>query len=138
MSHKEDGLQKFKTVVTYSALGLGTATGLFFAVRLFIRQVKKHNAEKNSLKEGHPATLARQINMALHTGYFGWTTNTDAIFSIFRAIPKYSTYRMVGTEYSNMYHKELDADLQKELSSDEYNHVIQILSTKSDAKKYKA
>ncbi|MDB5274474.1 MAG: hypothetical protein JWO58_2841 [Chitinophagaceae bacterium] len=131
MSHKKDGFHKFKTVVTYSTLGLGTATGLFFAARFLIKKIKKQSAEKNSLNEGDPSTYARQLKMAFdNDNWMGWGTNTQLVMQVFTEIPSKSAYQKVQNAYSGLYNKSLNADLESELSSDEYNQVIKILSAK--------
>jgi len=131
MKHDESGLQKFKTVVTYSALGLGTATGMFMLARLFYKKAKKNSIEKNSLSEGDPATFARQLKMAFdNDNWIGWGTNNEMVMQIFHQIPTKSSYQKVQKAYFGLYNKSLTADLESELTSDEYNEVIRILSIK--------
>lgn len=127
----ENGLQKLKTIVTYSALGLGTATGLVFAIHLLIKKVKNKNAQKNSLQEGNPATYARQLKMAFdNDNWAGWGTNTDMVMQVFTDIPTKANYQKVQSAYLGLYNKNLNADLESELTSDQYNQVIKILSAK--------
>lgn len=124
-------LSNFKTVITYSALGIGTATGLFFLTRLFIKNVQKNKVEKNSLNEGNPATFARQLKMAFENdNWAGWGTNTPMVYQVFTDIPTKAIYQKVQNAYLSLYNKNLNADLESELSSQEYNQVIQILSAK--------
>lgn len=131
MSNKNGGSSKLKTVVTYSSLGLVTATGLILAARLLIKKIKKSSAEKNSLKEGDPSTYARQLKMAFdNDNWAGWGTNTKMVMQVFTDIPSKSAYQKVQNAYLGLYNKSLNADLESELSSDEYNQVIKILSSK--------
>jgi hypothetical protein len=131
MNHDERGLHKFKTVVTYSALGLGTATGMFMLARFLYKKAKKNSIEKNSLSEGDPATFARQLKMAFdNDNWMGWGTNNEMVMQVFRQIPTKSAYQKVQNAYFGLYNKSLTAELESELTSDEYNEVIRILSVK--------
>ena len=124
-------IQEFKTIVLYSSLGLGTATGLFLLARHYYKKVQVNRSEKHSLEEGDPATYAKQLKMAFENdNYFGWGTNEDAVFQVFREIPTKSMYSKVQKEYMKLYGKSLNADLEDELSSDEYNELIRILNEK--------
>lgn len=123
--------ENLKTVVIYSALGLGTATGLFFLARHFFKKVQANQAQKSSLDDGDPATYAKQLKMAFdNDNSFGWGTNEEQVFRVFNDIPSKSMYTKVQREYSNMYGKSLNADLENELSSEEYNELIRILNAK--------
>lgn len=124
-------VQNFKTVVIYSTLGLGTATGLFFLARHFYKKSQANRSEKRSLEEGDPATLAKQLKMAFdNDNYLGWGTNEDMVKRVFEEIPSKSMYSKVQKEYSRLYGKSLNADLEEELSSEEYNELIRILNAK--------
>lgn len=124
-------VQNFKTIVVYSALGLGTATGLFFLGRHFYKKLRANQSEKNSLEAGDPATFAKQLKMAFQNdNYLGWGTNLDLVNTVFRHIPTKKMYAQVQKEYMRLYNKSLNADLEEELTSDEYNGLIRILSKK--------
>jgi hypothetical protein len=124
-------IQNFKTLVVYSTLGIGTATGLFLLGRHFFKKTLANRSEKNSLEEGDPATFAKQLKMAFENdNYFGWGTNTKVVTQVFQEIPSKSMYSKVQKEYFRQYGKSLNADLEDELSSDEYNELIRVLNTK--------
>ncbi|CAN5448757.1 hypothetical protein BH10BAC4_BH10BAC4_18320 [soil metagenome] len=124
-------IQNFKTVVIYSTLGLGSATGLFFLGRHFYKKSQAKRSEKNSLEEGDPATMAKQLKMAFENdNYFGWGTNVEMVNKVFQDVPSKKMYDKVQKEYFRMYGKNLNADLESELSSDEYNELIRILTAK--------
>ena len=124
-------LQKLKTVVIYSTLGLGTATGLFFLGRHFYKKTRANISQKHSLEVGDPATFAKQLKMAFdNDNYLGWGTNEKMVMLVFNEIPSKSMYTKVQKEYSNLYGRSLNADLEEELSSDEYNELIRVLNTK--------
>jgi hypothetical protein len=125
-------IQNMKTVVIYSTLGLGTATGLFFLARHFYKQTRANLSERRSLEEGDPATFAKQLKMAFENdNYFGWGTNWDVVKQVFLTVPTKNMYSKIQREYFNLYSKSLNADLEDELSSDEYNELIRILNEKN-------
>lgn len=124
-------IHNLKTVVVYSSLGIGTATGLFFLARHFYKKALANHSEKRSLEEGDPATYAKQLKMAFENdNYFGWGTNWNVVKQVFNELPSKSMYSKVQREYLRMYSKSLNADLEDELSSDEYNELIRILNEK--------
>jgi len=63
--------------------------------------------------------------------YLGWGTNEEMVLQVFREIPSKSMYSKVQREYFNLYGKSLNADLEQELSSEEYNELIRILNAKN-------
>jgi len=131
MKMDEQKIQNLKAVVIYSTLGLGTATGLFFLGRGLYKKIRANQSEKHSLEEGDPATFAKQLKMAFDDdNYFGWGTNEKMVKQVFNEIPTKSMYSKVQKEYLKMYSRSLNADLEEELSSDEYNELIRILNAK--------
>lgn len=132
MELDEKKLQNFKTLVVYSTLGIGAVTGLFFLGKRLFKNVLANQSEKHSLDEGDPATYAKQLKMAFDNDIaFGWGTNEEVVLQVFNDIPSKSMYAKVQTEYSRMYGKSLNADLEEELSSEEYNELIRILNAKN-------
>jgi hypothetical protein len=124
-------LRNLKTVVIYSALGLGSATGVFLLARHFYKKTRANVSQKHSLEVGDPATFAKQLKMAFdNDNYAGWGTNEKMVIQVFNEIPSKSMYTKVQKEYSNLYGRSLNADLEEELSSDEYNELIRILTAK--------
>lgn len=131
MELDEKKLQNFKTLVIYSSLGIGTVTGLFFLGKRLFKNVLANQSEKHSLDEGDPATYAKQLKMAFDNDVaFGWGTNEEVVMQVFNDIPSKSMYANVQKEYFRMYGKSLNADLEEELSSEEYNELIRILNAK--------
>ena len=125
-------VQNFKNIVIYSTLGLGTATGLFFLARHFYKKTRANVSQKHSLEVGDPATFAKQLKMAFdNDNYAGWGTNEKMVMQVFNEIPSKSMYSKVQKEYANLYGKSLNADLEEELSSEEYNELIRILNAKN-------
>jgi hypothetical protein len=125
-------VQNFKSIVIYSTLGLGTATGLFFLGRHFYKKTRANVSQKRSLEVGDPATFAKQLKMAFdNDNYAGWGTNEKMVIQVFSEIPSKSMYTKIQKEYANLYGKSLNADLEDELSSEEYNELIRILNAKN-------
>lgn len=123
--------ESLKTTVIYSAVGLGTATAIFFVARHFYKKARASISEKHSLEQGDPATFAKQLKMAFdNDSYFGWGTNENVVKQVFMEIPSKAMYAKVQKEYNRMYSKSLNADLEDELSSEEYNELIRILNAK--------
>jgi hypothetical protein len=131
MKLDEKNAQNLKTVVIYSALGLGTATGLFLVARHFYKKSLANRSQRHSLEEGDPATFAKQLKMAFENdNYFGAGTNEKLVMKVFQEIPTKSMYTKVQREYFRLYGKSLNADLEEELDSSEYNELIRILNAK--------
>ena len=124
-------IQNFKTLVIYSTLGLGTATGLFFLARHFYKKTRANVSQKHSLEVGDPATFAKQLKMAFdNDNYAGWGTNEKMVMQVFNDMPSKNMYTKVQKEYANLYGRSLNADLEDELSSEEYNELIRVLNAK--------
>lgn len=128
---RDDSLRDLKTIAVYSALGLGTATGFLLLIRHFYKKARKNVVEKRSLTDGDPATYARQLKMAFdNDNWAGWGTNTRMVLQVFQSMPTKATYQKVQNAYASLYNRSLTADLEDELTSEEYNQIISLLSTK--------
>jgi hypothetical protein len=124
-------VRTLKNVAIVSTIALGSATGLFFLARHFYKSIRANVSQKSSLEEGDPATFAKQLKMAFDNDIaFGWGTNEEAIIKVFQELPSKAMYSKVQKEYANMYGRSLNADLEDELASDEYNELIRILNSK--------
>lgn len=124
-------MSDYKTAVIYSLIGLGAIGGVVYAGHRMIRQAQINRQERNSTIEGNPATYAKQFKMAFdNDNVFGWGTNEDQVFNTITAIPTKKMYSKVQDSYYKLYARNLNADLEDELSSDEYNRFINILSSK--------
>ena len=124
-------METIKATAVVSALGIGVATGVFLLAKHFIHKVKKKKAERSSVEEGSPTTFAKQLHMAFQNdNSFGWGTNNELVKQVFSTIPSKRLYDHVQKAYFNLYQKNLNADLEDELSAQEYNEIIRILSTK--------
>ena len=124
-------METIKATAVVSALGIGVATGVFLLAKHFVHKVKKKKAERSSVEEGSPTTFAKQLHMAFQNdNSFGWGTNNELVKQVFSTIPSKRLYDHVQKAYFNLYQKNLNADLEDELSAQEYNEIIRILSTK--------
>ncbi len=114
-----------------SSIAVGTFIGSMYLVRHYIKKFRENSAQNDSMDEGDPATYAKQLKMAFdNDNNFGWGTNEDAVFAVFRQLPSKAMYSKVQKEYNKLYSRNLNADLEDELSSDEYNQLIIILNGK--------
>jgi len=124
-------LESLKSTVVVSALGIGVATGVLMLAKHIIHKAKKNKAEKSSTQEGSPTAFAKQLHMAFQNdNAMGWGTNNDLVKQVFTTIPSKRSYDHVQKAYFNLYQKNLNADLEDEMSAQEYNELIRILSTK--------
>lgn len=63
--------------------------------------------------------------------WFGWGTNENQVLQVFNQIPSKAFYQKVQKAYADLYGKSLNSDLEDELSSDDYNTIIRLLSSKN-------
>jgi arabinogalactan endo-1,4-beta-galactosidase len=133
--YREDfAVQKFKTVVICSVLSVGTAIGLYYFGRNFVRDLQKESVQKKNATEGDPAAYATQFKMAFdNDNWFGWGTNNTLLFDTILVIPTKKAYSQTQDAYQKLYNRSLNADLESELSSSEYNRFILILSRKPES-----
>ncbi|HEY9008094.1 MAG TPA: hypothetical protein VIM75_18260 [Ohtaekwangia sp.] len=125
-------IQNLKTRVIYSALGIGTATGLLLLMRHFYRRWQANRTEKHSLEEGAPAMYATQLKMAFDNDMpYGLGTDEEAVIKVFESLPSKQMYKRVQEAYSRMNDgRNLNADLKDELDSKDLNKVMRILNSK--------
>jgi|SRR6185437_449248 len=126
-------IDNFKSIILYSVLGIGTATGIILLGRRFINKSRQNKAQKSNLIKGNPSTYSTQLYMAM--GNEHWYTESDkpSIFSILNAIPSQAMYAKVQDSYKNDYKTNLNADLEQRLDSDEYNEAVRMISLKPKA-----
>jgi arabinogalactan endo-1,4-beta-galactosidase len=127
-------VNEFKTVVICSVVGIGTAVGMFYLGRNFIQQLQRDTVQKNNATQGDPAAYATQFKMAFENdNWFGWGTDNTLLFNTILSIPTKKAYSQVQDAYQKLYNRALNADLESELSSNEYNRFILILSRKPES-----
>ena len=131
ISLKKKELEDYKSVVVYSAVGLGTIISGWLLGRMLFRDAREHYYANRSLEDSDPATFARQLQMAFENdNWAGWGTDEKQVFDVFNRIPSKAFYNKVQRAYRGLYNKDLTSELQKELSTSEYNRIVTILSTK--------
>ena len=118
-----------QTITILLATGLGAVT--FLGIRALVRKFKKNIREGQALEEGNPANYAIRIQMAFENdNSFGWGTDEEALFRILEEIPTESMMRKVGRAYRDLTGRNLAADLQSELTTQEFAIANEIINTK--------
>ena len=118
-----------QTTTILLATGLGAVT--FLGIRALVRKFKKNIREGQALEEGNPANYAIRIQMAFENdNAFGWGTDEEALFRILEEIPTESMMRKVGRAYRDLTGRNLAADLQSELTTQEFAIANEIINTK--------
>lgn len=131
MNVTDQQLKNYRNIGIAIACATGAAAGLFFIGRRIFREVAANASQNDSLTEGDPATFAKQLKMAFENDvWLGMGTDEEKIFEVFRQIPSRAMYAKVQKEYTRMYNSNLNADLEDELSSDEYNDLIVLIGSK--------
>lgn len=119
--------------IKYGILGLVVLGGSFFIGRAIIRKARSTGEEKKTYQEGNAATYAKQIKMAFENDmWFGWGTDEEALRKIMRAIPSKEELRKVINSYQKLYARSMMADMKDELTTNEYNEMLAIISTKPE------
>ena len=118
-----------QTTTILLATGLGAVT--FLGIRALVRKFKKNIREGQALEEGNPANYSIRIQMAFENdNAFGWGTDEEALFRILEEIPTESMMRKVGRAYRDLTGRNLAADLQSELTTQEFAIANEIINTK--------
>jgi hypothetical protein len=123
-----DRIREFKEIVLYSALGLGTATGLVLVARHFWNKAFQGMAQKTNLTEGDASTFATKLYMAMGNEHWYASPDKAEIFSLLRQIPSTVFFNSVQAKYKDNYKSSLTADLEKTLTPSEYNLAVLIKS----------
>jgi hypothetical protein len=125
-------LDNLKTIVIYGGVGLIIAGGAFVGIRYLIRNYRKNSTAKDSLDYGSASSYATRLKMAFENdNYFGWGTNLTEVSNVFNEISSKDQYAAIEKAYSALYPgKQLNLDLKDELTTKEYNDVMNTLSYK--------
>ena len=110
---KEQGLST-KEKLLYSAIGLVVlGGGVYFGRKLILNKVA-NKEENQSLEDGSPATIAKQIKMAFEND--GWPgTDLVKLRSSLTEIPSKEVFLKVQESYKKLYNEELLDRLAAEL-----------------------
>lgn len=127
-------IARIEAIAKLSLLALGMAAGGYFIVKTVVKKGLANQQLKHSADEGDPATYATQFKMAFENdNWMGWGTNLTQVFNTINAIPTKKAYTKVQSSYKTLYNRSLNADLEDELSTDEYNKFIRILAAKKES-----
>ncbi len=119
--------------IKYGILSLVVLGGSFFIGRSIIRKVRANTEEKKTYEEGNAATYAKQIKMAFENDmWWGWGTDEEALRKVIRAIPSKEEFKKVINSYQKLYARSMMADMQDELTTNEYNEMLAIIATKPE------
>jgi hypothetical protein len=124
-------IEDLKITLLYALLGAGTVAGTLWGASYLYHRLRKTKAQGQSLTEGSPATYAKQLKMAFENdNVLGWGTDEEQVFRVLTTIESQEAYKKVQKAYTDLYQRNLNADLEDELDSAEYNKAISILSSK--------
>ena len=131
-THEQDEFT-LEEKIKYGILGLVVLGGSFFIGRAIIRKARSTSEEKKTYQEGNAATYAKQIKMAFENDmWFGWGTDEDVLRRIIRAIPSKEELKKVINSYQKLYTSSMMSDMKSELTTNEYNEMLAIISTKPE------
>lgn len=120
-----------KEKIQYSLLGIVVIGSAFLIGRNIVKKAEARSEQKKTLEDGSAPTYAKQIKMAFHND--GWLgTNVEALRETVREIPDKKEFRKVMTSYQKLYNSSMLGDMQKALSSSEYNEMLYIVSAKPE------
>ncbi len=123
-----------KEKIQYSLLGIVVIGGAFLIGRNIIKKAEAKSEQRKTLEEGSAPTYAKQIKMAFHND--GWPgTNVEALRQVVREIPDKKDFRKVMTSYQKLYNSSMLGDMQKDLTSSEYDEMLYIVSAKPEVNK---
>ncbi|WP_299221286.1 hypothetical protein [uncultured Aquimarina sp.] len=111
------------------AVGLGAAA--FFGIRALVKKFKRDIREGQALIEGNPANFAIRLVMAFENdNAFGWGTDEESLFRTLEQIPTATMMRKVRRAYRDLEGRNLAADLQSELTTEEFAIANEIINSK--------
>ncbi|WP_378182043.1 hypothetical protein [Aquimarina sp. SS2-1] len=112
------------------ATGLGAVA--FFGIRALGRKFKRDIREVQALTEGNPSNFAIRLVMAFENdNAFGWGTDEESLFRTLEQIPTASMMRKVQRAYRDLEGRNLVADLQSELTTEEFAIANEIINSKT-------
>lgn len=119
--------------IKYGIIGLVVLGGAFFIGRSLIRKARSNDEQKKAYDDDNPATAAQKLKLAFENdNWFGWGTDEAAIRDVLEKIRSKEEFDKVIKSYQRLYSRSLMADMQNELSTEEYAEVVDILSSKPD------
>lgn len=118
-------IQRTAAWVGLGALGLGIT---FIMAKRAIKNIRRKNSERKFTNEAQQAILLRSAINPSGISWMMWMDGTkeQAIYDVAGRI---TNFRKVQQEYQNLFNSSLVNDLEKELSTDEYNKFMNIVNT---------
>jgi hypothetical protein len=113
------------------AIGLVLAVGAFFVGRVIVRKVRKNKTEKDAVNNP-PIQQALLLRSAMNPSGVKWLMSSDGTKekSLLQTAKQIEDFNKVADAYKNLYNRSLISDLQKELGTDDYAELMNILNTK--------
>ena len=119
-------------VIRYAFLGLGgllITGGIILLGRRLINAAISNQVENKTLEMGSPATFAKGFKMAFENN--NWPgTDEELVRQLLRDIPSKEFFNRVVKAYKQLYRRNLLRDMADELTSSEYQEMLNILSPK--------
>ena len=117
--------------VTSVLLAAGLGAGAFWGIRALWKKFKKDFREGQALDEGNPANFAIRLVMAFENdNAFGWGTDEEALYRTLEEIPTRSMMSKVQRAYKDLVNRNLAADMQSELTTEEFAIANEIMNSK--------
>ena len=117
--------------ITNLLLATGAGVGIFFGIRAISKNFKRGIRERQALNPQSAASFATQFKLAFENdNAFGWGTDEEAVYRTVERIPDRRTFGSIQKAYKDLYGNSLAADLKSELSSEEYQTLIELIRSK--------
>lgn len=120
-----------KEVVIYSAIGLVLVGGTLFIGNKLLHKGISNTEEKKALEPDSTTSQAKQLKMAFDNDGW-WGTDEELIRKTLRGLKDKKTYRDVAASYKKLYNSPLTKDMQEELTSTEYDEMMNIIAAKPE------
>ncbi|MFZ5552496.1 MAG: hypothetical protein ACOZCO_05215 [Bacteroidota bacterium] len=126
---QEEKKDSWKQTVLYGALAVGVTGLTIWAVRKMVQEAVSNREETKTLEDGSSATIAKQIKMSFDNDGW-WGTDEEALRRALRSVQSKDDFDKVKKSYQKLYHRSMLEDMADELTSTEYNEMLQIISAK--------
>lgn len=126
---QEEKKDSWKSTVLYAALAVGVTGLTIWGVRKMVRDAVSNREENKTLEDGSSATIAKQIKMAFDNDGW-WGTDEVALRRALQSVQSKQDFDKVKKSYQKLYNRPLLEDMADELTSSEYNEMLQIISAK--------
>lgn len=120
-----------KEVVIYTAIGLVLVGGTLYIGNKLLHKGISNTEEKKALEPNSTTSQAKQLKMAFDNDGW-WGTDEELIRRTLRGLPDKKTYKEVAASYKKLYNSPLTKDMQDELTSTEYDEMMNILAAKPE------